>query len=173
MSKLSKGLFALSMVAAIAGATCPAAAVTLGWTGANSHDGDSISFAAVNADKIQFFGINGGPYAHTHEGAGAQTWTIFATVDDVDKTIFSQFLPEGSETSIDDLGVIEFAGGNVTGIGFTCDNCSHSTFHNFRGASFNLTSGAVPEPASWALMIGGFGMIGYAARRERIALDAA
>ena len=30
----------------------------------------------------------------------------------------------------------------------------------------NLTA-AVPEPASWAMMIGGFGMIGAALRRSR------
>ena len=34
---------------------------------------------------------------------------------------------------------------------------------NFRISS---VAGAVPEPASWALMIGGFGMVGVAARRR-------
>jgi hypothetical protein len=33
--------------------------------------------------------------------------------------------------------------------------------------AFNGTSGAVPEPATWALMIGGFGMAGAALRRRR------
>ncbi len=32
--------------------------------------------------------------------------------------------------------------------------------------------GAVPEPAAWALMIGGFGMIGVAARRRRTVVTA-
>ena len=30
-----------------------------------------------------------------------------------------------------------------------------------------FVSGAVPEAATWGLMIAGFGMIGYAARRRR------
>jgi len=34
-------------------------------------------------------------------------------------------------------------------------------------------AGAVPEPATWALMIGGFGMVGFTARRRRIAVVAA
>ena len=34
-------------------------------------------------------------------------------------------------------------------------------------ATANPTFGAVPEPASWALMIGGFGLVGAAARRRR------
>ena len=33
-------------------------------------------------------------------------------------------------------------------------------------------SGAVPEPASWALMIAGFGMVGFAARRRRAVVAA-
>jgi hypothetical protein len=33
----------------------------------------------------------------------------------------------------------------------------------------NMTTGSVPEPASWALMIGGFGMAGAALRRKRSA----
>jgi hypothetical protein len=31
-------------------------------------------------------------------------------------------------------------------------------------------NGAVPEPASWAMMIGGFGMVGAAMRRRRTAI---
>ena len=33
-----------------------------------------------------------------------------------------------------------------------------------------LIGGAVPEPASWALMIGGFGLVGAASRRRRLAV---
>lgn len=39
--------------------------------------------------------------------------------------------------------------------------------------SVRLDIGVVPEPASWALMIAGFGMVGFAARRRRSALAAA
>jgi len=38
-------------------------------------------------------------------------------------------------------------------------------------ATFN--AGAVPEPASWAMMIGGFGLIGAAMRRRRTGLQLA
>ncbi len=37
----------------------------------------------------------------------------------------------------------------------------------------SVTNGAVPEPAAWALMIGGFGLAGAALRRRRSAVAAA
>lgn len=39
-------------------------------------------------------------------------------------------------------------------------------FYADRSAAFALASAAVPEPASWALMIVGFGLVGAAARRR-------
>lgn len=38
---------------------------------------------------------------------------------------------------------------------------------NYRTYSINATASAVPEPAAWALMIGGFGMVGGAMRRRK------
>ena len=41
------------------------------------------------------------------------------------------------------------------------------------GVSFTgLAGNAVPEPASWAMMIAGFGLVGAAARRRRVSLAA-
>ena len=39
--------------------------------------------------------------------------------------------------------------------------------HGWFGGNVELASGAVPEPASWALMLGGFGAIGGAMRSRR------
>jgi hypothetical protein len=41
------------------------------------------------------------------------------------------------------------------------------TYANFSVAGLVSGSAAVPEPASWALMIGGFGIAGGALRRRR------
>jgi hypothetical protein len=40
------------------------------------------------------------------------------------------------------------------------------------GGSVTLTGGAVPEPATWAMMIGGFGLVGGAMRRRSAAVPA-
>lgn len=46
-------------------------------------------------------------------------------------------------------------------------------FSTWKGAPFaidNVTGvgqGVIPEPATWAMMIAGFGLVGFAARRRR------
>lgn len=50
---------------------------------------------------------------------------------------------------------------NVTGLTFS------STGNAFEFDNVNVTTAAVPEPASWALMLSGFGAIGGAIRRRR------
>ncbi|MEI6487033.1 MAG: PEPxxWA-CTERM sorting domain-containing protein [Sphingomonadales bacterium] len=45
---------------------------------------------------------------------------------------------------------------------------------SFAGAEdFGPGGGGVPEPASWAMMLGGFGLVGASARRRRVAVVAA
>lgn len=40
------------------------------------------------------------------------------------------------------------------------------------GGAFEITISAIPEPATWTLMIGGFAMVGFAARRRAVELAA-
>ncbi|WP_277980691.1 PEPxxWA-CTERM sorting domain-containing protein [Sphingomonas phyllosphaerae] len=37
----------------------------------------------------------------------------------------------------------------------------------FSGARYSLLSAAVPEPATWTLMILGFGVVGYTLRQRK------
>jgi len=82
-----------------------------------------------------------------------------------------------------DSGGPQFINGqiaSITSFGLTfqglgdVDSALDSSFGEFNGfvptfihANFIAAAEAVPEPASWALMIGGFGLIGAAARRQR------
>ena len=62
-------------------------------------------------------------------------------------------------------GVLKFAG-PITSLVFT------DSFENWHGITvgFEGVSGAVPEPASWAMMIGGFALAGAAMRRRKAAV---
>lgn len=53
------------------------------------------------------------------------------------------------------------AGEVITGLRFT------STGVAFEFDDFAATAAAVPEPATWAMLIAGFGLVGFAARRRR------
>ena len=52
------------------------------------------------------------------------------------------------------------------------NNASWNYFVNFGDAQFNATFNAVPEPSSWVMLIAGFGMVGFAARRRSAAIAA-
>jgi len=64
------------------------------------------------------------------------------------------------------MGTMGFAGGNGTGrqVGPNGD------FALGDNAGYQLLSSAAPEPASWAMMVGGFGLAGAAMRRRRAAV---
>ncbi len=51
-------------------------------------------------------------------------------------------------------------------------NASWNYFADFGDAKFSATFGAVPEPASWAMLIAGFGLTGAAMRRRRVVVAA-
>lgn len=52
--------------------------------------------------------------------------------------------------------------------GFAIDGGAVGSFSNFVTTGVTTTVGGVPEPASWALLLTGFGVVGAAARRRRV-----
>jgi hypothetical protein len=61
---------------------------------------------------------------------------------------------------------------NVAGGTITVSMNAVSEFGNY-SANMLYSEGGVPEPATWALMLGGFGMAGAALRRRRTAIASA
>ncbi|HEY1126077.1 MAG TPA: PEPxxWA-CTERM sorting domain-containing protein [Sphingobium sp.] len=131
---------------------------------AGDFDVATQTFAGIAASNITF---SGDGYFHNH--GGGQGFSISATVNGISQTIFS--LPTGQ--SIDNyllsgLGTINFAGGTVTAITIQSTSTVGNAFHSFYNESFSLAGSvsSVPEPASWALMIGGLGVVGASMRRR-------
>lgn len=62
--------------------------------------------------------------------------------------------------------------GSVLGLSSTSTDASFGFDHLYAGETYVFTFGTVPEPASWALLITGFGLTGAAMRRRRIAVAA-
>lgn len=68
-------------------------------------------------------------------------------------------------------GTVSQSGLTATGNNSNYTNFASPAFVNIAAANINLvllgTQGAVPEPATWAMMIIGFGAIGWSVRRGR------
>jgi hypothetical protein len=60
----------------------------------------------------------------------------------------------------------------VTGGGFDRIVITPPGNNAMLATDFQIAGGAVPEPASWAMLIAGFGLVGAMARRRRITLAA-
>jgi hypothetical protein len=68
--------------------------------------------------------------------------------------------------------------GNLVINNFSISFSSMSAAYTAAGGNFNASltgtfAGEVPEPATWAMLIAGFGMVGFAARRRRMSALAA
>lgn len=114
------------------------------------------AFDAVNDTLLRSTNANAGTYVNTN--LAGQTFGAF-----------------GFNLGVSNNFGFDISGG--TGAAFVSENNQFGTVSLVTGQAtllgtigagnlVDITAGAVPEPASWALMIGGFGLVGAAMRRR-------
>ncbi len=129
--------------------------------------------AATLSDYIGFVAPNAGSYTYTINlesvgtdtgtGTGYRTFTSLAGVVTSlgTRSLLPTYTSTGTLTGTQTLALGEVFGVIVD---FNGDYGGDSTGVNFSIATVPAT---VPEPATWGLMIVGFGMVGFSARRRR------
>ena len=86
--------------------------------------------------------------------------------------LFSQGQLVASSGTIELSDVSTFLGNSYTGLIDKVVVNGTTDYYVADDITFNANSGAVPEPASWALLIAGFAMTGVAMRRRKTLLAA-
>jgi hypothetical protein len=144
-----------------------------GWAG-NFTPGDRLVWTVYSGPDIT---IN---FATPVFGAGAQIQSNFfgefiARVTASDGVNSYSFASPGDSNGSSDgsaifIGVLSSTQ-TLTSLTFTLDSAA-SNPNDFAINAVQLNTAVVPEPASWALMIVGFGLVGVSVRRRKAAIAA-
>ncbi len=159
---------ALLAAAALAVAAVPAAAVTYAYTYASTGgDIGSGRLTTATPGLAAITGITG-----TFDGSAVTALSPYASAD-------NNINPAGPYVTFSGVSV-STAGGTDYNLYFDGSNYNITDSVNDPGGSGsgarNLTSftvSQVPEPATWGLLLAGFGMVGVAARRRKSMVVAA
>ncbi len=126
------------------------------WTGTNPDlggvDGGENNNATLNVGSM----FGGGSYTLTNPGWGTFTSSLIPTSATVAGTY-------GDNTA----AILVGNGGRTVWNGFLNDTLDSSKLYSNQLSYLTGLSSAVPEPATWAMMITGFGLAGSALRRRR------
>lgn len=171
-------LLAAAACLALVPTAAPAADVLWTLTGVTLDDGGTASGSFVyNADTQTI-----GAFTISVQGGNTRTFPAFTwngtTANAVIPDLFSGFnfvaLTGTREFRVDPLGSLTNAGGTValdlgSLYGGDCFNCTPSRLVTAGSLVGRAVAGAVPEPATWGMMLLGFAAVGAQFRRRRTA----
>ncbi len=139
-----------------------------GFGGATPALGDGITQTVATASGL---------YTLTFGFSGENTAGTTTVLDVLIGSQLSQFTIVADNSGVFKLpfqtaSINYLSTGGPTAISFTISSSTAVGFNDplIDGVSFALAGpgGGVPEPASWAMLIAGFGLVGAAARRRRV-----
>lgn len=151
----------------------------------NPNDGSltvatPLAYSAGDANAGRDPGVSGAAYTSSTFGAAAGTTQLYSIDTDLDvlttqnnnggvlNTVGALGVDLGSRTSFDISGADAFAFNGTSLYNINLGTGRLSLIGNTDRALFGIAvAGAVPEPATWAMMLLGFGAIGYSMRRRR------
>jgi len=116
--------------------------------------------------KLSYYLTNGGTFNNTEFKISDATDTIDFVITDNEGQVFNF-----NNVTMDPSGFIAFRGilgESIANVSFTVDN--GGTFEEFRQLRLDVDEGTppVPEPATWAMALTGFGLVGAMMRRRRV-----
>ncbi len=171
VKRMNKAMMALAMTAAVV-AVAPAAQAAPVITMSPAAPDGSFSGAFSNS------GIAAGAFSDVFNflvpsgGTVASTISSIFTTNQLNNVSFTSVALNGTEYTIGSTGAVEFrflpSLGVLTGRQVLSVNGNSGGNGSYAGtlAFTAAATPAVPEPATWALMLMGFGAVGYSMRRR-------
>jgi hypothetical protein len=129
--------------------------------GPGSHDLSQTLLLGGGNYKFQF-----DAYGNDQSGSGGAGDQQYLVIDDSTALLGPLVDPAWAHFSFD----LTLGAGLHT---FTFHENDDRSFYNAAVDNVSLTTSSAPEPAAWALMIGGFGLAGASLRRRKAAVAAA
>jgi hypothetical protein len=135
-------------------------------TGFGETSEPNLAYSASGAGWINFLNGTTTGFNFSYGGFTDTTFNVYSGLGGTGALLASVLIPATTPASFDFI-VVPFAG------------VAHSIVISGGVAQFgwddvtfgSLTPGGVPEPATWAMMLGGFALVGSAMRRKKVAVS--